>query len=235
MKIALASGGKDSLYASYIEWPPDLFLFLVYEFPVPSPHIVNMKASIATLSLTGVPVLVVRVPRVGALSYTARVLARLNASTIVAGDVYIEDHLRYMESLASEAGARLKEPLWGRDTRELLYEIVGRGFTAKVTGVAKNLDSLLGAVLDESTVGEVEAHLTRAGADPLGENGEYHTVVTGSPVHGERLCLREEGVYRSGDGVILSVEPCGMPWLPGLHPSNAEVYAGDEEREADRQ
>ena len=40
-----------------------------------------------------------------------KLLQRLGADEIVAGDVYVEDHLRYMESVAAEAGARLREPL----------------------------------------------------------------------------------------------------------------------------
>jgi len=41
MKIAFYSGGKESVYAALLEWPIDAFVFLIYDFPRPSPHIAN--------------------------------------------------------------------------------------------------------------------------------------------------------------------------------------------------
>jgi len=36
-RVAMFSGGKDGLRAAQLSWPVDVFLFLVYEFPEPSP------------------------------------------------------------------------------------------------------------------------------------------------------------------------------------------------------
>ena len=38
MRIALFSGGKESLYASIIGGPIDAYVMFIYEFPEPSPH-----------------------------------------------------------------------------------------------------------------------------------------------------------------------------------------------------
>lgn len=186
-RVALLSGGKDSLYAAMHYWPPDYGLVLIYEFPVPSPHLVNLGLTVETLTLTGVPVLVVRLGRGREREDTIRVLERLNASELVAGDVYIEDHLKYFEGVASEAGARLREPLWGRDPEDLAYEIYERGFKTMMTGVQYQLLSWLGRMVDSSNISQLVADARKKGLDPLGERGEYHTLVLDSPVHGSSL------------------------------------------------
>ena len=198
MRVALLSGGKDSLYAASRLWPPDVGLVLVYEFPEPSPHLLNLGATLSTLGLTGIPVVVARLPRGREPQETVRVLRLLGATEIIAGDVFVEDHLRYMERIAGEAGAVLREPLWGMDTLELLHKIVEWGVEALVTGVRGVPRRILGMRLDRETVWALEEEARRHGFDPLGENGEYHTLVLNSPLHSEPLTYRVLGEVRSG-------------------------------------
>lgn len=198
MRVALLSGGKDSLYAASRYWPPDFGLMLVYQFPEPSPHLLNLGASLATLGLTGIPVVVARLPRGREPQETVRVLRMLGATEVIAGDVYVEDHLRYMERIAGEAGATLREPLWGMDTLELLHEIVEWGVETLVTGVRGIPEKLLGMKLDRGSVWVLEEEAKRHGFDPLGENGEYHTLVLNSPLHSEPLTYRILGRLEAG-------------------------------------
>ena len=60
MRLAMLSGGKDSLYAALKSWPIDLGVMLKYSFPIPSPHILNMGKSIETLIATGIPVITLK-------------------------------------------------------------------------------------------------------------------------------------------------------------------------------
>ncbi len=208
VRVALLSGGKDSFYAATRLWPPDVGLMLVYEFPEPSPHLVNLGASIATLGLAGIPVVVARLPKGREPVETVRILRLLGATEIVAGDVFVEDHLRYMERIASEAGATLREPLWGMDTGELLHRIVEYGIEALVTGVRVRSgapESLLGLRLDRETVHIVEEEARRRGFDPLGENGEYHTLLINSPHHERPLNYRILERLSSGGVSLLRV------------------------------
>lgn len=206
-KVALFSGGKDSLYAALREWPVDAFLILHYDFPYPSPHLVNLGATILTGILTGVPVMVAKLRKGLEPTETVEVLRKLNAGIVIAGDVYIEDHLRYMERVASEAGAELREPLWGEDPLELLHREVKAGIDTLVTGVINGLEELLGVKLNAESLEQFVGKLMERGIDPLGENGEYHTLVLNSPVHTSRLRVRVAGEVTSGRGRILKVIP----------------------------
>ncbi len=188
VRVALLSGGKDSLYAAMKYWPPDYGVVLVYEFPLPSPHLVNLGSTLNTLLLTGIPVLVVKLEKGREFEQTVDFLRRLSVDELIAGDVYIEDHLKYMEKVASEAGAVLREPLWGEDPEELVYRIIGEeGFEVIVTGADKRILEWLGKKLSKDNVEEFVEYAKKSGVDPLGEKGEYHTLVLRSPVHREPL------------------------------------------------
>lgn len=188
MRVAFLSGGKDSYYAVYrYGLGVDLGLMLVYDFPRPSPHLVNLGKSVETILLTGIPILVVKLSKGRELVETVSILRKLNADTIVAGDVYIEDHLRYMEKVAGEAGATLVEPLWGLDPGELLYKELEDGVRPLIIGCVNKLSSWLGVELNLGNVEQFTATLRTQNIDPLGERGEYHTLVLTGPLHREPL------------------------------------------------
>mgnify|MGYP001772593890 CR=1 FL=1 len=173
LKVAMYSGGKESVYAALLEWPVDLFLFLVYDFPRPSPHIVNIGPAIRFGSLLA-PVLVKKLTRGRELEEKAELLRRLGVSVIVAGDVDVEEHLKYMEKLAALAGASLKEPLWGMDHEELLHREVEE-LEFLVIGASRR--ELLCRRVDGRNAGEFAALAKSLGVDVLGERGEYHSQV----------------------------------------------------------
>ncbi|BES81896.1 hypothetical protein [Pyrodictium abyssi] len=116
-RVALLSGGKDSLYAAMQLWPDRLRCCAGLRLPSAQPHLLNLGKTVETLILTGIPVIVAHLRRGHEREETVKLLQRLGADEIVAGDVYVEDHLRYMESVAAEAGARLREPPLGHGSR----------------------------------------------------------------------------------------------------------------------
>jgi len=172
MKIAFYSGGKESVYAALLEWPIDAFVFLIYDFPKPSPHIANLGFAVGFGSRIA-PVVVHKLPKGREFEEKARLLRKLGVDVIVAGDVDVEDHLRYMEKLAREVGASLKEPLWGMDHEELLRREAEELSFYIIGGPGE----LLCRRVDGSNVEEFIALAKKMSVDPLGERGEYHSQV----------------------------------------------------------
>ncbi len=192
VRIAMFSGGKDGLRAAQIEWPIDAFLFLIYEFPEPSPHIVNLQTTIASASAIGVPIIVKRLHKGKEFIETVELLRKLNTDTLIAGDVFVEDHLKYMENLVREAGARLKEPLWGLNTLEILMKDIEDNYNFKVLGARpKNLRESVGKIINKDNIDWFIELAKKDNADPLGENGEYHTIVLKSPLHKEEFLVKD--------------------------------------------
>jgi len=124
-------------------------------------------------------------------------LARDGITHVVFGDILFDEHKRWAEDICAPHGLTAVEPLFGLSTSRLFEEWTGSGSDAIiVTARATCLDATwLGRPLRRELLSEFE----RLGVDPCGERGEYHTVVTNSPLFSSPLPLDYgERVERSG-------------------------------------
>jgi uncharacterized protein (TIGR00290 family) len=116
---------------------------------------------------------------------------------VIFGDIMFNEHRQWAERQCEASGLTAVEPLWGMSTELLFNDWVSSGAEAWiVTARAEFLDETwLGRTLRADLLPE----LVRLGVDPCGERGEYHTVVTNSPLFSRPLHLvREASVQRSG-------------------------------------
>ena len=182
--VSLFSGGKDSLYAVYLTEKQgvtvDNLLTLLPTLPWPSPHAENIDALKILAESMGKQHTIVDFKRENAF---IEALESLEVDALIAGDINVEAHLAGLKDVCNKTGLELLEPIYGRDTSELFSEIFGLGFKALITGV--NLKYLgaewLGFVISEETGAEF---LSKIGSvDPLGENGEFHTLVLECPLY----------------------------------------------------
>jgi uncharacterized protein (TIGR00290 family) len=134
-------------------------------------------------------------------------VAERGITHVVFGDILFEEHRLWAERICAGAGLTAVEPLWGASTDDLFEEWVSSGSEAViVTARAAFLDqSWLGRVLHRELSGEFR----RLGVDACGERGEYHTLVTNSPLFAAPLRWRSEGhVLRSGCWALdVAVDP----------------------------
>lgn len=116
------------------------------------------------------------------------------------GDLYLEDVRRYREERLGSTGIAPVFPLWGRDTRDLVREMLDCGLRARITCVdpRKLSATFAGRELDASLLGELPA-----GADPCAENGEFHTCVYAGPMFAEPIPL-VPGAIEEHDGFIFA-------------------------------
>lgn len=105
-------------------------------------------------------------------------------SAVVYGDIFLEDVRKYREKHLEKAGMRGLFPLWNRDTFELATEFIDLGFRAVIISVdARILDKgVLGRRFDRAFLSALPP-----GADPCGENGEFHTFVFDGPIFRESI------------------------------------------------
>ena len=126
-----------------------------------------------------------------------RELAADGVTHVVFGDIMFDEHRRWAERVCEPEGLTAVEPLWGLSTEQLFEDwIRGGGDAIIVTARAEYLDeSWLGRRLDRSVLPE----FAKAGVDPCGERGEYHTLVTNAPLFSAPLTWRRLGhIQRSG-------------------------------------
>ena len=103
----------------------------------------------------------------------------VGVSTVVFGDIFLEDVRKYREDNLLKIGMKALFPLWKKDTKVLAHLFIESGFKAIVTCV----DS---TVLDKTFVGKTfdTRFLSRlpSSVDPCGENGEFHSFVFDGPI-----------------------------------------------------
>ena len=107
-----------------------------------------------------------------------RELAADGHTHMVFGDIDLQAHRDWLEPACARAGLVARFPLWGAPRRALAHELVARGVQARIVCVdTAFLDpAFCGARYDADFL----ARLPDA-ACPCGEDGEFHTFVTGGP------------------------------------------------------
>lgn len=108
-------------------------------------------------------------------------------SSVVFGDIFLEDLRKYRENNLAQVGMKGVFPIWKRDTTELAHTFINLGFKAVITCVDSNaLDGkFAGRYFDNEFLSELPTKV-----DPCGENGEFHTFVYDGPIFSERIRFR---------------------------------------------
>ena len=119
-------------------------------------------------------------------------------SAIAFGDLFLEDVRRYREDRLRNTGLEPIFPLWGRNTRMLLEEMLDGGLRARVVCVDPSKCPAEFAGLDLTL--EMFDSLPAA-IDPCGENGEFHTFAYAGPMFYEPIPI-ESGETVTRDGFV---------------------------------
>ncbi|MGD0804649.1 MAG: diphthine--ammonia ligase [Candidatus Bathyarchaeia archaeon] len=120
----------------------------------------------------------------------------VGVSSIVFGDIFLEEVRRYREDNLSKVGMKGIFPNWKKDTSELAKTFIDLGFKAIITCVdSKALDKkFVGRVFDEQFLSDLPSSV-----DPCGENGEFHSFAYDGPIFQRRIRFETgEVVFREG-------------------------------------
>lgn len=219
--LGLFSGGKDSTYAIHrameaglevtglltIHPPADAFLY----------HVPGTRLAGLLAERMGIPLVEVDAsgtPREAGASSTERGDAELDIlrraiddlpqspAGLVVGAVESRFQRDRIARVCEEVGAELVAPLWGAPPSATLRSMVADGFEITVVHVAAaGFDaSWLGRRLDEEAIADLADLADRYGIHPMGEGGEYETLVTGGPHMRGRLRFEGEPVWKGDRG-----------------------------------
>ena len=110
---------------------------------------------------------------------------------VIAGAVESEYQTSRIEAMCERLECELFAPLWREDPLELGRAMLEAGFEIVIVQVAAaGLDeSWLGRTLDEAALDELAALQERYGVHPLGEGGEFETLVVDGPHMARRIEL----------------------------------------------
>jgi uncharacterized protein (TIGR00290 family) len=117
-------------------------------------------------------------------------------SHIVFGDLFLEDIRAYREARLKDIGIAPVFPIWMRRTDALAREMIAAGVEAHLATVDLNRlpAAFAGRRYDAALLDALPA-----GADPCGENGEFHSFVSAGPMLSRKISVSVgETVERDG-------------------------------------
>ena len=111
---------------------------------------------------------------------------------IAFGDLFLRDIREYRERQLAGSGLTPLFPLWERPTDQLARDMIAAGLRARITCVdSKALDaSFAGREFDRTLLADLPP-----GADPCGENGEFHTFAYDGPMFRAPIAIEAGEVH----------------------------------------
>lgn len=121
-------------------------------------------------------------------------------SHVIFGDIDLDPHREWEETVCQQAGLQAQLPLWQRNRKELVLEMLAAGFETMIVSCQSSMGpDWLGRILNSDLVEELES----MGIDACGENGEFHTLVTFCPLFKNRIHPRISGKISHQDYCFL--------------------------------
>ncbi|KON30082.1 hypothetical protein AC482_04730 [miscellaneous Crenarchaeota group-15 archaeon DG-45] len=195
MRLAsLFTGGKDSTYATRLAAEGgDEVTSLATIHPRSEEswmfHTVNIHLAGMVAEALGIRHVAAPTGGERELEGLKEMLAGLDVEGVVTGAIASTYQKSRVDRVCGELGLEHVAPLWGRDGRALLGEMIEAGMVIVVTAVAAmGLDRRwLGRALDAQAMEELDELHGRFGVDVCGEGGEMETLVLDAPWFRGRL------------------------------------------------
>lgn len=213
--VASWSGGKDSALAVYRAMQAGLepaMLWTMFERreAVSKSHALPLEIVRAQAERIGVPSMIRKADWAGyevQFLDAMRVCKAHGIPKAVFGDIDLEDHLAWVQTMCERAGIEAVHPLWKEPRRKLLEEFIDEGFEAYI--VVVNTKMMPGEFIGRRFTKELMDELEALGIDSCGESGEFHTVVVDGPIFTERIpvVFEQDAVIEKNQYVFL---PCSL-------------------------
>lgn len=195
--ISSWSGGKDSCLACYkaiLEGFNVLYLvnFISREYKRVSFHGTEAELVRLQTEAIGIALLQKETTKGGYEQEFKEAVRSLSGNGIrgmVFGDIYLEEHKAWVERVCSELEIEAVEPLWGRNSEEVLSDFIDAGFEAVIVSAQSRFigEEWIGRQVDKDFM----EYLKDKNIDVCGENGEYHTLVIDGPIFDKRIEIIE--------------------------------------------
>lgn len=210
----LFSGGKDSVYATYIAQQqhfdvtdtitvipstPDSYMF----------HVPNAGFAPVISGAMGIPDLAVDVPeKVEELKVLSMAIESLGVDAVITGAIASDYQMFRINFVCEELGVRVFSPLWHKDQEKLLREMVGSGFEVVMVGVAADgLDEKwLGRRIDSKAIDDLSSLNRKRWINVSGEGGEFETIVLDGPNFRRRLEIASGSAQWRGSSGTLRID-----------------------------
>jgi len=190
--VVSLSGGKDSVYALYSVLKEGIDVkHLMFIQTGGKAHLENKRMIELISEATGIPAVIVgKNPQ-----DVGKVLRKLGATVLVSGVTTTPEHLDYYNGILEPIGVRQYAPLFGKDPIVGLDEMYQVGFKCLIIEVDTALGAnreWLGRVMDQNIIEEIKQRVAEKKINPIGEWGEYHTLVVDCPIYKKQIVIEKD-------------------------------------------
>ncbi len=195
----LFSGGKDSCYALYKAQKTDKITCLIsilsknkesYMFHTPNIDLTRLQAESISIPLIQKITEGKKEEELHDLKEAISEAKKThNIEGIVTGAIESVYQAKRVQNICNELDLWCFNPLWMKDQKELLHELVNHGFHIIITGIfAYPLDERwLGRKIDNNVIDELAILEKKYQMNPAGEGGEIETTVLDAPFFKKKI------------------------------------------------
>jgi ABC transporter with metal-binding/Fe-S-binding domain ATP-binding protein len=145
----------------------------------------------------------------GFATHVGRLKEKYDTQGLVTGAIASEYQRTRIDLVCEAVGVRSFAPLWRKNPRQLIHEELDAGFKFIITSCnAMGLSQdWLGKIIDQKSLGELDALSARTGINPAFEGGEAETFVLDGPMFRTPLEVRQfEKVWAHDSGRLRILE-----------------------------
>ena len=189
--VVSLSGGKDSVFALYTALKEGLNVTgLLFITTGGKAHLENKWMLKLISEAVGIPAVVVgKKP-----DDIRKALKKLNANVLVSGVMTTPEHLDYYKEILDPINVKQYSPLFGKKPLDALAEMQKLGFHNLIIEIDTALGSnknWLGKELDQNILNEITQLVNDRKMNPIGEFGEYHTIVLDCPIYKKKIVVEK--------------------------------------------
>ncbi|MCK4968279.1 MAG: TIGR00289 family protein [Candidatus Aenigmarchaeota archaeon] len=214
MKLAaLISGGKDSIYAAYVmKQQGHKITYLLTMHPKRTDsymfHHPNIELTESIAKSMNIPLIIgtTKGEKEKELADLEELILKVknHVDGIITGAIDSKYQKERIDAICLKHGLKSIAPLWHKDPKAYLEELLENKFTIIITAVAADgLDaSWLGRNIDKKAIDDLEKINKKVGIHMAGEGGEYETLVLDCPLYQKRIFITgAENLWKDDSGI----------------------------------
>lgn len=215
----LFSGGKDSVFATYLaeqnRYKVTCLTTLLsknpssYMFHTPSISKVEKQAEIMNKPIVLQETLGEKEQELKDLKKAIqKAKQNYNIEGVITGSVESAYQASRVQRICNDLELECFNPLWQKDQFALLYDLIKNNFEIIITGVfAYPLDEKwLGRTIDKEFIKDMQELHERYKINPAGEGGEYETFVLNCPLFTRKLQIKNKQIFGKNNSFSMEVE-----------------------------
>ena len=213
----LFSGGKDSgLALNYALESTDVKCLIILKSKNPESymfHTPNIELAQVQAKSTGIPFIVQETTGEKELELKdledaiKESIKRYKIQAVVTGAIESVYQASRIQKITNNLGIECFNPLWQKDQIDLLHELIKKEFKILIVGTfAYGMEKMIGRIIDEKFIEEIQILRDKYQINPAGEGGEFESFVLEAPYYKNDLYVEKSQIIKDSGSLLLRID-----------------------------